>query len=109
MTDPEKLSSPDSSTATLDIETSVDDIPTPGLTAWLQVAGAFGINFTTWGLSSSYGSFQTLYTSPSSTNPLFHTSSPNLPSASQIAWIGSLQSGLLFLTAFLAGDRKSVV
>ncbi|KAH7123583.1 monocarboxylate permease-like protein [Dendryphion nanum] len=73
-----------------------------GLHAWLQVLGAFVLNFTTWGLLSSFGVFQTYYTT---------TLLPGT-SASDISWIGSTQAFCMFGVSFLIGplfDRGCVV
>lgn len=67
--------------------------PNGGLTAWLQVAGAFMIFFNTWGLINTFAVFQTYYES----GALFTQSSSN------IAWIGSIQCFLLQLTGIVAG------
>lgn len=62
-----------------------------GLEAWLQVLGSWLLFINTWGLTNSYGTFQTYYSSGAS--PLGPSSS-----ASSLAWIGSIQS---FLTMFM--------
>jgi MFS family permease len=67
--------------------------PNGGLTAWLQVAGAFMIMFNTWGLINTFAIFQTYYAS----GALFSESSSN------ISWIGSIQCFLLQLTGIVAG------
>ena len=67
--------------------------PDGGLWAWLAVAAGFAIFMNTWGLISTYGVFQTYYES----GILFHSS------ASDIAWIGSLQASLTFFTCVIAG------
>ena len=67
--------------------------PNGGLTAWLQVAGAFMIFFNTWGLINTFAVFQTYYES----GALFTESSSN------ISWIGSIQCFLLQLTGIVAG------
>ncbi|TQN65130.1 MFS transporter asaE [Colletotrichum shisoi] len=60
--------------------------PDGGRLAWLQVAGSFFLFFNSWGLTTSYGVFQTYYQST-----MQHTS------ADAIGWIGSIQSCLVLL------------
>ncbi|EED17728.1 monocarboxylate transporter, putative [Talaromyces stipitatus ATCC 10500] len=67
--------------------------PDGGLSAWLQVVGAFVIFFNTWGQINTFGVFQTYYES----GALFTESSSN------ISWIGSIQCFLLQLTGIVAG------
>lgn len=67
--------------------------PNGGLTAWLQVTGAFMIMFNTWGLINTFAVFQTYYSS----GALFNESSSN------ISWIGSIEYFLLQLTGIVAG------
>ncbi|KAI0169581.1 major facilitator superfamily domain-containing protein [Hypoxylon sp. FL1284] len=68
-------------------------IPNSGLTAWLQVLGAFCLYFNTWGLLSAFGSFQSFYEAELlASNTAF-----------QISTIGSLQSFVLVFLGFLAG------
>jgi hypothetical protein len=67
--------------------------PNGGTKAWLQVLGAFFLNFNTWGLSNSFGIYQTEYS-----RGLLASSSQ-----SQIAWIGSLQAFLMLFCSVLAG------
>lgn len=67
--------------------------PNGGTKAWLQVLGAFFLNFNTWGLSNSFGVYQTEYS-----RSLLASSSQ-----SQIAWIGSLQAFLMLFCSVLAG------
>ncbi|KAK5065344.1 hypothetical protein LTR84_001182 [Exophiala bonariae] len=64
-----------------------------GVTAWLQVFGAWFIWFNTWGIINAYGAFQTYYEQ--------HLLSDTSPST--IAWIGSLQSALLMLVSVITG------
>lgn len=68
-------------------------IPNGGVQAWLQVLGAFCIYFNTWGLLSSYGSFQTFY----------ETDLLASRTHFEVSTIGSLQSFLLVFLGFLAG------
>ncbi|KAI1806489.1 MFS general substrate transporter [Daldinia bambusicola] len=70
------------------------DVPDGGLTAWLQVLGAFVIMLSTWGLINSFGVFQTYY----ETAPLAPSSS-----SSDISWIGSLQGALLNVGGLVSG------
>lgn len=61
-----------------------------GLEAWLQVLGSWLLFINTWGLTNSYGTFQTYYSSDASPIPPY--------SSSSLSWIGSMQS---FLTMFM--------
>jgi hypothetical protein len=63
------------------------------MTAWLQVLGAFFLNFNTWGLLNTFGTFQSEY----STGLLRDSSQ------SSIAWIGSLQAFLMLVIGVLCG------
>lgn len=67
--------------------------PNGGTRAWLQVLGAFFLNFNTWGLSNSFGVYQTEYS-----RTLLASSTQ-----SQIAWIGSLQAFLMLCVSVLCG------
>lgn len=67
--------------------------PDGGLTAWLQVAGAFGVFFNSWGLLNTFGIFQTYYES----GELFQTTSSN------ISWIGAVQAFLVLLGGLISG------
>ncbi|OQE43348.1 hypothetical protein PENCOP_c003G06762 [Penicillium coprophilum] len=67
--------------------------PNGGTTAWLQVLGAFFLNFNTWGLLNTFGTFQSEY----STGLLRDSSQ------SSIAWIGSLQAFLMLVIGVLCG------
>jgi hypothetical protein len=96
------MSSDRSSTAQIQAEkTQVEpETPSPpppppngGIKAWMQVLGAFFLNFNTWGLSNSFGIYQTEYS-----RSLLSSSSQ-----SQIAWIGSLQAFLMLFCSVLAG------
>ncbi|KAK3203221.1 hypothetical protein GRF29_112g563471 [Pseudopithomyces chartarum] len=68
-------------------------IPNGGLTAWLQVLGAFFLFFNSWGIINTFGSYQAYY----ETN-LLTTSDP-----SAISWIGSIQAFLLMVIGMLTG------
>ncbi|KAL8827911.1 MAG: hypothetical protein Q9191_002900 [Dirinaria sp. TL-2023a] len=76
-------------------QTVPDPGPAPdgGLTAWLQVLGAFFLNFNTWGLVNTYGVFQSYYAGGS----LFTASQ------SAIAWLGSIQGFLMLTIGVLCG------
>ncbi|KAK5652183.1 hypothetical protein OQA88_10826 [Cercophora sp. LCS_1] len=67
--------------------------PNGGLTAWLQVLGAFFLMFNTWGLSNTYGIFQSEYSLTILSGE----------SESAISWIGSLQAFLMLLVCVLCG------
>ncbi|KJR86545.1 uncharacterized protein SPSK_02504 [Sporothrix schenckii 1099-18] len=67
--------------------------PNGGTRAWLQVLGAFFINFNTWGIVNSYGVFQSYYSAN-----LLATSTE-----SAISWIGSIQAFLMLVIAVLCG------
>lgn len=67
--------------------------PNGGTKAWLQVLGAFFLNFNTWGLINTFGTFQSEY----STGLLRDSSQ------SSIAWIGSLQAFLMLVIGVLCG------
>ncbi|KAJ0124262.1 major facilitator superfamily transporter [Diaporthe amygdali] len=69
-------------------------IPNGGLQAWLQVVGAFFLYFNTWGLLSSYGSFQAYY----------ETSLLENYTPFEISTIGSVQSFLLVFLGFVTGS-----
>ncbi|KAJ5933747.1 MFS general substrate transporter [Penicillium verhagenii] len=64
-----------------------------GLQAWLQVLGSWILFANTWGLTNSFGVFETFYT-----ENLLTTSS-----ASAISWIGSIQLFLTMLVGVFAG------
>ncbi|KAE9374147.1 MFS general substrate transporter [Stipitochalara longipes BDJ] len=64
-----------------------------GLRAWLVVLGSWLLLQNTWGLTASFGEFQTYYT---------HILLPNsTPSA--ISWIGSIQAFLTMFTGAFSG------
>lgn len=67
--------------------------PNGGTRAWLQVLGAFFLNFNTWGLVNTFGTFQSEY----STGLLRGSSQ------SSISWIGSLQAFLMLVIGVLCG------
>uniref|UniRef100_V5F3J7 Major facilitator superfamily (MFS) profile domain-containing protein n=1 Tax=Kalmanozyma brasiliensis (strain GHG001) TaxID=1365824 RepID=V5F3J7_KALBG len=93
------------STVAKDIDTSSDTLvantphsapgpaPDGGLQAWLVVAGTFLLIMTNFGLLTSYGVFQSYYTS----HQLAH-----LP-ASTVSWIGSLQTFMILGGSFVFG------
>ncbi|KAI2622310.1 putative MFS monocarboxylate transporter [Hypoxylon sp. NC1633] len=70
-----------------------DDPPDGGLIAWLQVVGCFALFFNTWGITNTFGVFQTYYE-----NELLQHMSP-----SSISWIGSTQSFLLLVVGVISG------
>ncbi|KAF2457566.1 major facilitator superfamily domain-containing protein [Lineolata rhizophorae] len=81
---------------TEDKTTSVSNvaaIPDGGLSSWLQVLGSFFLFFNSWGITNTYGVYQTYYQSY-----LLRNNSP-----SSIAWIGSVQAFLLLFVGTLAG------
>ncbi|THC89638.1 hypothetical protein EYZ11_010914 [Aspergillus tanneri] len=67
--------------------------PDGGLTAWLQVVGAFFLFFNSWGLLNAFGVFQSYY--QSDLIPSY--------SSSSITWIGTVQGFLLFLVGVIVG------
>ncbi|KAI0476860.1 putative monocarboxylate permease [Xylaria cf. heliscus] len=67
--------------------------PNGGTRAWLQVLGAFFLNFNTWGLLNTFGIFQAEYSTG-----LLKTSSE-----SAISWIGSLQAFLMLFVGVICG------
>lgn len=67
--------------------------PNGGTWAWLQVLGAFGVFFNTWGLLNTFGVFQTYY----ETGELFVESSSN------ISWVGSVQAFLVLVAGLISG------
>ncbi|GJD03040.1 MFS monocarboxylate transporter [Colletotrichum higginsianum] len=83
----------ENTTAVVDENVELANLPPDGgRLAWLQVAGSFFLFFNSWGLTSSYGVFQTYYQAT-----MQHTS------ADAIAWIGSIQSCLVLLVGVLVG------
>ncbi|KAH7133563.1 FAD binding domain-containing protein [Dactylonectria macrodidyma] len=68
-------------------------VPNGGLQAWLQVAGSFCLYFGTWGLVSSYGTFQTIY----EVDQLRHHT------PFQISVVGSLQTFLMVFLGLVVG------
>ncbi|KAJ3499476.1 hypothetical protein NLG97_g311 [Lecanicillium saksenae] len=66
----------------------IDPPPNGGARAWLQVLAAYFLFFNTWGMINAFGAFQTYY----------NTALPR--SASDIAWVGTLQG---FLLMFMSG------
>lgn len=67
--------------------------PDGGWRAWLVIAGVAALNFATFGVSVSWGTFQAYY---EQTLLKDHTSST-------IAWIGSLQFALIFMPGSVTG------
>ena len=79
-----------------DTRISVNDlskIPNGGIRAWLQVLGSFFLFMNTWGITNTYGVFQTYYE--------LEVLRDSTPSA--ISWIGSIQAFLLMLVGALTG------
>jgi MFS family permease len=71
----------------------LDSPPDGGLVAWLHVLGGHLLFFNSWGLLNTFGVYESYYHS----GELFDRS------ASDIAWIGAVQSYLLFLVGLFAG------
>ncbi|KAJ8101775.1 major facilitator superfamily domain-containing protein [Lipomyces tetrasporus] len=69
------------------------EIPNGGLVAWLQVSGSFILFFNSWGISNSFGAFENYYVRTQLSNR----------NASEIAWIGSIQSFLLLIIGVVTG------
>ncbi|KAI1866409.1 hypothetical protein JX265_007710 [Neoarthrinium moseri] len=67
--------------------------PNGGLKAWLQVVGSWAIVFNTWGTIITFGDFQAFY----ERGTLFTESSSN------ISWIGSIQSLMVFVVGAVIG------
>lgn len=67
-----------------------------GFACWVQVLGSFALWMNTWGIINTYGAFQTTY----------ETMLPQSPS--QIAWIGSIQTFLLFFVGILSAPLMDV-
>lgn len=67
--------------------------PNGGTKAWMQVLGAFFLNFNTWGIINTYGVFQAYY----STELLASSSE------SAISWIGSIQAFLMLVVGVICG------
>ncbi|CAD1782167.1 similar to Piloderma croceum hypothetical protein PILCRDRAFT_8715 [Piloderma croceum F 1598] [Maudiozyma barnettii] len=76
-----------------ELEVIIEPPPDGGIFAWLQVVGSFILIFCTWGLTNSFGAYQTYY----ETGELFTETSSN------ISWIGSIQAYLLMLVGILTG------
>ncbi|KAB8298317.1 hypothetical protein EYC80_002045 [Monilinia laxa] len=72
---------------------SMPPVPDDGLKAWLSVFAGFCVFLITWGITSSYGAFQSYYT----TTLLLKESS------SALSWIRSVQSFLLIIVGIIAG------
>ncbi|KAH8424852.1 uncharacterized protein LDX57_002596 [Aspergillus melleus] len=91
--DEERSQLPSPSTPTEQTPSAATTLPPPdgGLEAWIQVLCMHFTFFNSWGVNNSFSIFQQLYTS-------------TLPeSASNISWIGSVQTSLLFFTGVFAG------
>ncbi|KAF2747427.1 MFS general substrate transporter [Sporormia fimetaria CBS 119925] len=72
---------------------SISTVPNGGLTAWLQVFGAFFLFINSWGIINTYGAYQTYYETELLTD--------STPSA--ISWVGSIQAFLLLMVGALSG------
>ncbi|KAF2475158.1 MFS general substrate transporter [Lindgomyces ingoldianus] len=75
------------------VEDPIDKSMDHGLIAWLQVLGSWILFWNTWGLTNSYGVFQTFYL-----NNLLPSSN-----ASAISWVGSVQLFLTMVVGIPAG------
>ncbi|KAF2673244.1 MFS general substrate transporter [Microthyrium microscopicum] len=71
----------------------IGSVPNGGLTAWLQVAGAFTLFFNTWGIINTFGVYETYYSLD-----ILKTETPF-----NIAWIGSIQAFLLLIIGVITG------
>ncbi|KAJ5789051.1 uncharacterized protein N7518_006062 [Penicillium psychrosexuale] len=69
----------------------IGDAPDGGLTAWLQVLCGHLIVFNVWGYITSYGIFQSYYTTSLNRN------------ASDISWVGSLQIFFVYFLGTFSG------
>ncbi|KAK7202424.1 MFS monocarboxylate transporter-like protein [Myxozyma melibiosi] len=74
-------------------KTGLSDIPNGGLTAWLQVSGSFFLFMNSWGISNTFGAFEAYYIDINLSNK----------TASDIAWIGSMQNFLLLIIGVFTG------
>ncbi|KDQ54083.1 hypothetical protein JAAARDRAFT_38694 [Jaapia argillacea MUCL 33604] len=72
---------------------AVNDPPDGGWRAWLTIAGAWMIQFSTFGHVSAFGVYQAFYT----------RDFLSYKSASEISWIGSVQLFLLYAPGVLVG------
>lgn len=70
-----------------------DEFPDGGFDAWMVVVADFWCCFNTWGFTNSFGVFQTYY--------LANQLSDSTPS--DVAWIGSVQTFLLFAPSVVVG------
>lgn len=79
---------------TSDLErVQTSDFPDGGTKAWMVAAGAASAMFATFGFVNSFGIFQSYYKLHQLPN---HTND-------EIAWIGSIQAWLMFVTGAIAG------
>lgn len=69
----------------------IEDAPDGGLTAWLQVLCGHLIVFNVWGYITSYGIFQSYYTTALNRN------------AADISWVGSLQIFFVYFLGTFSG------
>lgn len=70
-----------------------NEIPNGGLLAWLQVVGAFFLFMNSWGITNTFGVYQTYY----------ETALLQSQTASSISWIGSFQACLLLTIGVVTG------
>ncbi|KAK9461674.1 putative mfs monocarboxylate transporter protein [Lipomyces oligophaga] len=70
-----------------------DAVPDGGIVAWLQVLGGTLMYFNSWGIINSYGCFENYYISISLSNK----------TASDIAWVGSIQAFILVIMSIVVG------
>lgn len=96
--DPEKSHTTSASSSrhavdTIETKSDISDFPEGGARAWMVAAGTASILFCTLGYTNSFGIFQAYYME----NQLRHET------PDRIAWIGSLQSFLLFASGSVGG------
>jgi MFS family permease len=75
---------------------SIEPPPNGGWIAWSQVLGGHIVTFFVWGFVTSFGMFQTYYTSNGISTP------------SNISWIGSLMIFLLMLVPLWSGSAADI-
>ncbi|KAF1973118.1 putative MFS monocarboxylate transporter [Bimuria novae-zelandiae CBS 107.79] len=78
-------------------EAIIDESESPprdrGVWAWVQCVAGFCLFFNTWGMLNSFGIFQTFYEQDFLRNS----------SASQVSWIGTVQSSFIMLGSLYSG------
>lgn len=67
--------------------------PDGGLRAWCQVIAGFFVSFATWGISTSFGAFQTY----------FRTVLLKDATTFQLGWINSIQTAFILMTGGITG------